>query len=289
VTIPGGQEPVDPVSGHRGKVDFTGVQWGSVEWTNLCTLYLRACESRLAQPVLGDHLAAQDVARIDYDFKRIHRRVHPVANQFGVALRGAQLDTWTTDYLSGNPDAVVLHLGCGLHSRAFRLAVPEGVRWFDVDLPQVIALRRKLYPESESETYRMIGTSVTDPGWLDELPAGGRVLIVAEGLLMYLTPADVTELLNRLVDRFDTGQLLADLMSKWGPRQSKIVAPGLIKWGTRDGGEITRWDARLRLIEDRSVIAGFRKIPLARQRLMYRVAHAIPVWRNYERLFRFAF
>ena len=77
MTIPGGQEPVDPVSGHRGKVDFTGVQWGSVEWTNLCTLYLRACESRLAQPVLGDHLAAQDVARIDYDFKRIHRRVHP--------------------------------------------------------------------------------------------------------------------------------------------------------------------------------------------------------------------
>jgi O-methyltransferase involved in polyketide biosynthesis len=289
VTIPGGQEPSDPVSGHRGKVDFTGVQWGSVEWTNLCMLYLRACESRLAQPVLGDHFAAQDVARIDYDFKRIHRRVRPVANQFGVALRGAQLDAWTTDYLNGHPDAVVLHLGCGLHSRAFRLAVPEGVRWFDVDLPQVIALRRELYSESESETYRMIGSSVTDPGWLDELPAGGRVLIVAEGLLMYLTPADITGLLHRLVDRFDTGELHADLMSKWGPRQSKIVAPGLIKWGTRDGGEITRWDARLRLIEDRSVMAGFRKIPLARQRLMYRVAHAIPVWRNYERLFRFAF
>ena len=134
-----------------------------------------------------------------------------------------------------------------------------------------------------------IGTSVTDPGWLDEVPAGGRVLIVAEGLLMYLTPADVTELLNRLVDRFDTGQLLADLMSKWGPRQSKIVAPGLIKWGTRDGGEITRWDARLRLIEDSPVIAGFDKISLTPQRLLYRVAYAIPANRNYDRLFRYAF
>ena len=96
------------------------------------------------------------------------------------------------------------------------LSVPEGVRWFDVDLPQVIALRRELY--SESETYRMVGSSVTDPGWLDELPAGGPVLIVAEGLLMYLAPADVSELLHRLVDRFDTGELLADLLSKWGPR-----------------------------------------------------------------------
>ena len=115
------------------------------------------------------------------------------------------------------------------------------------------------------------------------------MLIVAEGRLMYLTPADITELLHRLVDRFDTGELLADLMSKWGPRQSRIVAPGLIKWGTRDGREITRWDARLRLIEERSVMDGFAKIPLARQRLMYRVAHAIPVWRHYERLFLFAF
>ena len=209
------------------------------------------------------------------------------ANQFGVALRGAQLDAWTTDYLNGHPDAVVLHLGCGLHSRAFRLAVPEGVRWFDVDLPQVIALRRELY--SESETYRMIGSSVTDPGWLDELPAGGPVLIVAEGLLMYLAPADVPELLHRLVDRFDTGELLADLLSKWGPRLSRIVTSGLIKWGTRDGREITRWDARLRLIEDSPVMAGFDKIPLTPQRLLYRVAYAIPANRNYDRLFRFAF
>jgi len=253
----------------------------------LCMLYLRACESRLAHPILGDHFAAQAVARIDYDFQRIHRRVFPAFNQFGVALRGAQFDAWITDYLNGHPDAVVLHLGCGLHSRPFRLAVPEGVRWFDVDLPRVIALRRQLY--SESETYRMVGSSVTDPGWLDELPTGGPVLVVAEGILMYLTPADITELLHRLLDRFDTGELLADLLSEWGPRLSRILTSGIIKWGTRDGGEITRWDARLRLIEDSPVIAGFDKIPLTRQRRMYRMQYGIPAARNYDRLFRYAF
>ena len=287
MTNPGGPGPVDPVSGHRGKVDFTGVRWGSVEWTNLCMLYLRACESRLAHPVLGDHFAAQDVARIDYDFRRIHRRARPAFNQFGVALRSAQFDAWITDYLNGHPDAVVLHLGCGLHSRPFRMAAAESVRWFDVDLPQVIALRRQLY--SESETYRMVGSSVTDPGWLDELPAGGPVLIVAEGLLMYLTPADVTKLLHRLVDRFDTGELLADLLSVWALRLSRVFLSGMVKWGTRDGGEITRWDARLRLIEDSSVMAGFDKIPLTPQRLLYRMQHVIPATRNYDRLFRFAF
>jgi O-methyltransferase involved in polyketide biosynthesis len=202
-----------------------------------------------------------------------------------VALRSAQFDALITAYLNDHPDAVVLHLGCGLHSRAFRMAAPEGVRWFDVDLPNVIALRRQLY--SESDTYRMVGSSVTDPGWINELPAGGPVLIVAEGLLMYLTPAEVTELLHRLVDRFDTGELLADLLSEWGPRMSRIFTSDLIKWGTRDGGEITRWDARLRLIEDSPIMAGFDKIPPTPQRLLYRMLYGIPAIRNYDRLFRF--
>jgi O-methyltransferase involved in polyketide biosynthesis len=286
VTNPEGQRPDDPM-GHRDKVDFTGVQWKSVEWTNLCMLYLRACESRMTHPVLGDHFAAQDVARIDYDFKRIHRVVRPVINQFMVALRSAQFDALITDYLNRHPNAVVLHLGCGLHSRALRMTAPGVVPWFDVDLPNVIALRRQLY--SESETYRMVGSSVTDPGWINELPAGGPVLIVAEGLLMYVTPTDISELLHRLVDRFDTGELVADLLSEWGPRLSRIFTPGLIEWGTRDGGEITRWDTRLRLIGGSPIMAGFDKIPLTPQRLLYRTQYAIPAIRNYDRLFRYAF
>lgn len=277
------QGPVDPVD----KVDFTGVRWGSVEWTNLCMLYLRACESRSPDSILGDDFAARDVERIDYDFARIHRRLRPEVNKYGVALRSARLDGWITDYLDRHPDAVVLHLGCGLHSRAFRVAAQRTVRWFDVDMPQVIALRRRLY--SESDGYRMIGSSVTDAGWLDELPTGGQALVVAEGLLMYLTPTEVAALLRRLVDRFDSGELQADLLSRWGPRLSKILTSGIIRWGTRAGAEVARWEPRLRLVEDSSVIAGFDEIPLARLRMLYRLQYAVPAARNYDRLFRFEF
>jgi len=55
------------------KVDFSSVAWGSVEWTNLVTLYLRAHESRSERPILDDQIAADTVDRINYDFKRIHR------------------------------------------------------------------------------------------------------------------------------------------------------------------------------------------------------------------------
>ncbi len=61
----------------------------AVEWTNLCLLYLRAHESKLEQPVLGDWVAAKDIERIEYDFGRMHGVLHPDVNQFMVALRSA--------------------------------------------------------------------------------------------------------------------------------------------------------------------------------------------------------
>ncbi|ORW00330.1 class I SAM-dependent methyltransferase [Mycobacterium kyorinense] len=267
-----------------GKVDFSGVRWGSVEWTNLCTLYLRAYESRLAQPILGDRAAAEAVERIDYDFARVHRRVQPSIYQFLVALRAKQLDDWAADFLNRNPDAVVLHLGCGLDTRYQRLQPAQ--QWFDVDVPQVINLRRQLYDDTNG--YRMIGSSVTDPQWIDEIPAGRNALIVAEGLLMYLTEAEIRDLLQRLLDRFDHGELLADLGTWWGPQLSKVITSGITKSGTRDGREFSEWNPRLKLVEISPIIDA-TKIPLRPQRVLYRTLGAIPVVRNFDRLFRFRF
>jgi O-methyltransferase involved in polyketide biosynthesis len=280
------------MTGQSSKLDFSGVRWGSVEWTNLCTLYLRAYESRLQRPVLGDRHAAEAVDRIDYDFTRMHRAAQPWANQFLVALRARQLDDWADDFLRRNPNAVVLHLGCGLDSRAFRLDVPSGVSWFDVDVPEVIALRRRLYDERPG--YTMIGSSVTDPGWLDQIPADRPALIVAEGLLMYLTEKEVRDLLQRLTDRFDTGELLADLLSPWGPWFSnspllaKASTAGITKWGTRDGHELPEWIPRLHLVET-SMFLDPAKVTLKPQRVLYRMVAAVPFMRNYDRLYRFRF
>jgi O-methyltransferase involved in polyketide biosynthesis len=270
------------------KVDFSGVRWGSVEWTNLGTLYLRACESRLPRPILGDRAAAEAVGRIDYDFARLHRSVLPWGNQFLVALRAKQLDVWAAEFLTRHPDAVVAHLGCGLDTRVFRLQPPAGVQWFDIDIPQVIDLRRKLYDDGDG--YRMIGSSVTDPAWLDEIPADHPALIVAEGLFMYLTETELRDLLQRLTDRFDTGELLADLLSPWGPRLSKIATPGIVKyrWGTRDGRELAQWNPRLELVET-SAFLDPAKIPLKPQRMVYRLLCAVPTIRNFDRLYRFRF
>jgi len=267
-------------------VDFSDVRWGSVEWTNLCTLYLRAYESRSQAPILGDTAAAEAVDRIDYDWTRMRRATLPGSNQYLVTMRAKQLDDWCTDFLRRNPNAVVVHLGCGMDTRAFRVHPPDTVQWFDIDQPNVIALRGKLYDDRDG--YRMIGSSVTDEAWLDEIPSERPMLMVAEGLLMYLTQAQVRTLLQRLTDRFPSGELVFDTASPMAPRLSKALTRGITKWGIRDAREIEQWNPRLRFIEQSPVGALYQRIPSAPLRVLWRLLSATPL-RNYDVLNRFAF
>jgi O-methyltransferase involved in polyketide biosynthesis len=180
----------------------------------------------------------------------------------------------------------VLHLGCGLDTRAFRIDPPATVQWFDLDQPGVIDLRRKLY--NDTDTYRMIGSSVTDPGWLDQIPTGRPTLVVAEGLLMYLSEREVWELLERLTNRFPSGEMLFDTLSPSGPRLSKLFTKGIVKWGIRDARNIENWGLGLRFVEQLSAVAGYESIPFTPQRLVYRLMYATPM-RNYDVVNRFTF
>jgi methyltransferase (TIGR00027 family) len=268
------------------KVDFSSVTWGSVEWTNLVTLYLRAYESRSRHPILDDKAAAAAVDRIDYDFKRMHRTMLPASNHYLVVLRAKQLDDWCAEFLRRQPDAVVVHLGCGLDGRAFRLALPPSVLWFDIDQPSVIGLRRRLY--DDTERYRMIGSSVTDPQWLDQIPTGHPTLVVAEGLLMYLDETEVRRLLQRLTDRFERGEMLFDTVWPSAPRLSKAFTKGIVKWGIGDVRELQTWNPRLRFLEQTSAVANYAKVDSKVVRQVYKFLCAISLG-DYNVLNRFAY
>jgi O-methyltransferase involved in polyketide biosynthesis len=154
----------------------------------------------------------------------------------------------------------VLHLGCGLDSRVFRIDPPATVRWYDVDLPDVIELRRRLYPERHD--YEMIRASVTDLHWLDGIPADRPVLVVAEGLVQYLSEKDAVALFNRITEQFPSGQIIFDVYSRLTVRlinlavrlitlRSKPTVTGtrvFLPWGIGDPRELEKQVPRLRLV-----------------------------------------
>jgi O-methyltransferase involved in polyketide biosynthesis len=147
-------------------------------------------------------------------------------------------------------------------------------------------LRRRLYDDTEH--YRMIGSSVTDPQWLDQIPTRRPTLVVAEGLLMYLRESEVRQLLQRLTDRFDCGEMLFDTLSALAPLLSKALTKGIIKWGIGDAGDIQSWNPRLRFLEQTHALAGYQKIESTAVRLIYKLTCATPGGK-YDLLNRFEY
>lgn len=260
--------------------------------TLLATLYGRAMDYRSAKPVLADRIAAEAVEALDYDFSKMKMTPTTAA---GVAIRGKQLDDWTAAYLAEHPEVTVLHLACGMDTRVHRLGPQRGVRWFDVDYPDVIELRKRVLPEVAGADYRMIGASVTDDGWLAEIPDDRPAVAVFEGLSMYLPPADGRRLIQRITGHFPSGQLLFDCYGSIGIKLQKLVpavrnAGATLHWGIDDPHEIERLDPRLRCLDAiRSTdFPGNDKLPLS-GRISLRVMSAIPVIRDVGRALRYQF
>ncbi len=270
----------------REKITLTGAPE-----TMLATLYGRALDCRAPRSVLHDEAAARAVERIDYDFKRTGMTATTAA---GVALRGRQLDTWTREFMAAHPEATVLHLACGLDTRAQRLGVPPGVRWIDLDHPDVVALRERLLPPPAGD-YRLVAGSVTDEDWLQSVPADRPTVAVFEGLTMYLRKQGGRRLIERITRRFPSGQLLFDCYGTIAIRLQKLVpavrnAGATLHWGVDDPHELETWHDGLVLLDALRAVdmPGLDLLPLA-GRIQMRVLAHLPVLRNAGWILRYRF
>lgn len=133
--------------------------------------------------------------QIDYPFEKFNTSI---ATNLYVVARSHLFDQWLKRQLEKNPDAIVINLAAGLDTRHKRFQECHTGYWYDLDLPQVIEVRRKFFVEDEK--YQMLATSVLDFEWLNQIQKqhDQKVLIIAEGLLMYLTAEENMKLVNEL-------------------------------------------------------------------------------------------
>lgn len=139
-----------------------------------------------------------------------------------MAMRARVFDEWTERQLQDHPDAVVIHIGCGLDGRALRVG-RAGASWFDVDFPDVIDERKKYY--GETERYHMVGADASKPGWLDALPDSAYAVAVMEGVSMYMTQPEVGQLFLALQHKFARAAVLMDVYTVFGAKASKYKNP----------------------------------------------------------------
>lgn len=182
-------------------VDLTGVPE-----TALWTLRNRAIEADRPDALIDDPQALWLYRLLDSDdLDRFGKpsQTHP--------LRALAFDRVIEEYLDAHPSAPVVALGEGLQTSYWRLGRPD-VRWFSVDLPEMVAVQERLLPPEPNIT--RIATSALDRSWLDAVPAGPAI-ISAEGLFMYLPRADVHALIADCAQRFPGGRLIFDSIPSW--------------------------------------------------------------------------
>jgi O-methyltransferase involved in polyketide biosynthesis len=210
--------------------------------TMLIALRCRAAATLQPQPLIRDEYALDLLRKLD---EPIPPQVM-VGSRVGVANRTMFFDRQAMDFVRRHPNGVVVNLGCGLDARRLRLGLQE-YSWFDLDVPEAVALRKKLLPEASSQLY--LEASAFDGTWYDRIPQNRPVLFIAEGLLMYFTENEVKRLLLDLFARFPQGECLWEIMSTWMARNVSLhpdvrKSRAVFKWGIDDCKEIDRWAGR---------------------------------------------
>ena len=139
-----------------------------------------------------------------------------------MGMRSAVFDAWLKEQMDKNKEAVMVQVGCGMDSRVERVGV-RGHQWYDVDFPEVIRERKRYYKEEAG--YHMVEGDIRKRDWLQSIPEGLPVILVMEGVSMYLTEEELKSFLAAVGKHFGSVALLLDCYTVLAARMSKYKNP----------------------------------------------------------------
>ena len=184
--------------------------------TMLQSFYARAQYSKSKNHKFYDAKAVELIDKIDYDFSTA---ASDSAMGKGVIARTIVFDELVKDFIDKNPDCTVVNIACGLDTRFYR--VDNGkITWYNLDLPETIAIRNQIFEESGRVS--TIGISALDPAWSKEVKVRGKMLFIIEGLSMYLTAEENGQMLKIIKDNFDNAYILMECLAKMWVNKEKI-------------------------------------------------------------------
>lgn len=247
------------------------IKLSGVPETMLQTVYARAAESK-GRGVSIDRKAEEIIDKLDYDFSLADK---DAAMRSGVIARTIVLDRLVSAFLNKNPGAVVINIACGLDTRCCRMSGYS--HWYNLDLPETVAVRERLLPESGEIS--QIGMSAMED-WGGEIKENGKpVLVIIEGLTMYLSAEDVKRIFKVISDRFENAAVLAEVMNPMVVKRFKEKSiegsHAKFTWGIKNGKALAGLLPDFRFKEEHSLTEGMAEfVPI------YKLLGKIPFVRN---------
>ena len=247
------------------------IRLSGVPETMLQTVYARAKESR-GRGAIHDAKAEEIIEKLDYDFSLADK---DTAMHSGVIARTIVLDRLTKAWLGAHPGAVVVNIACGLDTRCYRMS--GYAHWYNLDLPETMAVREKLLPESG--TISQIAMSAMED-WGGEIKEQNTpVLIIIEGLTMYLTETDVQQIFTVISNRFSKATVFVETMNpmivKRFKEKSIDASNAKFTWGVKNGEALAELLPDFRFVEEHSLCEG-----MAVFAPIYKLLDKLPTVRN---------
>ena len=266
-----------------------------VSKTLLIPLHYRAEESKSESSSFKDEIAERFHDAIAYDWGKFDAAASENwMTAMATAMfhkRFAIFDEQVRKFLEEAPDGLVVNLGAGLDTRFHRLDNGR-VEWIELDLPGVIAFRRKL-PEPESKRHRMIAASVLDDGWVMEIKryARSRILFVAEGLFPYFTEEEHRKIFTSLAENFPGQEMLfhtlaPSLLQVFVQYRltlvSKLSMKAEMQWGLDDSRQVSALNPKVEFVDEFPLLDGCydqlpepirRKLSLAMAKQFAKIVH----------------
>ncbi len=239
----------------------------AVSETALITLKSRVQEAEKDEPVIKDEVARECLASlrpllpVKTQNKLLNRSL-PSSLTRHIALRARKYDAYARAFIADNPAGLVVSLGCGFDTRYWRVS-DQAWNYIEVDLPEVIEAKKNVL--GDRLTYRLIGCSVLEEDWFEEVRSlqDENILFLAEGLLMYLPPADVVGLFNKLSGSFSKSEIVFEVVHKrytqgfWKKsvelkmkRNLGSEAGASYQFGVREATEVEAYGPAIKVVEE---------------------------------------
>ena len=190
------------------------IEKNTVQETLVIPLYARRACSELYLRIYRDETAARLIGAVDYDFSALEGLAKSTMQRFGfleVAMRQLDLAWEVRDYLKSHPDAAVVNLGCGLDDTG-RRCDNGSCRIYNLDFPDVIAVRDALLPAGERE--ENVACDLNDFSWMDRIDARGGAVFFASGVFYYFRTEQVRALVGAMAAAFPGGRLVFDAANR---------------------------------------------------------------------------
>ncbi|MBN2039809.1 MAG: class I SAM-dependent methyltransferase [Spirochaetes bacterium] len=239
---------------------------GNIQETLLLPLWGRAYETQKTKPRLIDKKAVEIIDRLDYDFSEIEKT--QAMSQHGWVARSLHTDRMALDFIEKHPEAAIVNIGCGMDTTFSRIDNGR-IMFYELDLPDVIELRKNFY--KDSDRHKSIASSFLDTEWFEEIKVRDGLLFLAGGVLYYFKEEQIKKFFIKAADYFKECDFFFDTLSPMG---MKIAKKAVLKkggmgmsmdegWVIKPVKSLEKWDNRIKVINATTMHKGVKNgIPL---------------------------